>query len=180
MRELNRPPGGTRPICRLLLLAALAPLLVLGLAVVMPPKAVHAEGDVGLVDQLTNEVMCQCGCAYTVNACAGAMQCDVSEQMRQLISTKVSQGQTREQIIGYFTSQYGEKVLSAPTKQGFNLTAWVMPFAAIIAGAAAVYLILQALVRRRSEAVEERVESAMPVDLGVYGERVDRELEQFS
>lgn len=180
MRELNRPPGGTRPICRLLLLAALAPLLVLGLAVVMPPEFVHAEGDVGLVDQLTNEVMCQCGCAYTVNACAGAMQCDVSEQMRKLIADKVSQGQSRAQIIGYFTSQYGEKVLSAPTKQGFNLTAWVMPFAAIIAGAAAVYLILQAWVRRRVERPEEGSAEPEPVDLGSYGERVDRELEQFT
>src|SRR3972149_646508 len=98
-----------RPICRLLLMGALVPLLVLTAMVVAPPMAAHAEGAIELVDQLTNEVMCQCGCSYTVNACAGAMQCDVSEQMRTLIATKVAQGQGRQEIVAYFVSQYGEK-----------------------------------------------------------------------
>ena len=43
----------------------------------------------------------------------------------------------RAQIIAIFRAQYGEKVLSAPTTQGFNLLAWVMPFAAIVAGGGA-------------------------------------------
>lgn len=180
MPEPSLPPKAMRRADRLLLLAALAPLFILSIVVLSPPMSVHAEGDVGLVDQLTNEVMCQCGCAYTVNACAGAMQCDVSEQMRQLITTKVSQGQTRAQVIAYFTQQYGEKVLAAPTKQGFNLMAWVMPFAAIIAGAAAIYLLIQAWLRRKDEGGEDTAEGGPAVDLGVYGERVDRELEQFT
>ncbi len=29
---------------------------------------------------------------------------------------------------------YGEKILSAPTTEGFNLLAWLMPFGAIVAG----------------------------------------------
>jgi cytochrome c-type biogenesis protein CcmH len=159
--------------------ALFVPVLVLFAVAITSPTMAHAEENVALVDQLTNEVMCQCGCTYTVNACAGAMQCDVSEQMRSLISDKVAKGESRAQIIGYFTSQYGEKVLSAPTKQGFNLTAWVTPFAAIIAGAAAVYLVLQAWVRRRGEESAPLSGELGPVDLDRYGDRVDRELEQF-
>lgn len=167
-----------RITARLLALVALLPLLTLAL-MARPPMAVWADGNVALVDSLSDELMCQCGCSYTVNACAGAMQCDVSEQMRKVISDKVAQGQGRQQVISYFASQYGEKVLAAPTKQGFNLTAWVTPFAAILAGAGVVYLILQAWVHRRGAEQDETVDESGPADLGAYGERVDRELEQF-
>ena len=48
-----------------------------------------------------------------------------------------------------FRSKYGEKILSAPTTQGFNLLAWIMPFAAILAGGALVALRSGAGARKR-------------------------------
>ena len=43
-------------------------------------------------------------------------------------------GITVEQIIQQQVTEYGETVLSAPTKAGFNLTAWVVPFGALLVG----------------------------------------------
>ncbi len=46
----------------------------------------------------------------------------------------ISHGETREQILAYYRHKFGEKILSAPTTEGFNLLAWTMPFAAILLG----------------------------------------------
>ena len=86
-------------------------------------------------------------------------------------------GETKDQVLSYFVTQYGEKVLAAPTKKGFNLTAWVTPFLAVGAGGTVVYFVLREWIGNR----RTRQESETPagVDLGSYGERIDRELEQF-
>ena len=46
----------------------------------------------------------------------------------------IGEGKTRAQIIAFYRRQYGEKVLSAPTTEGFNLLAWTMPFIALAVG----------------------------------------------
>ncbi len=43
------------------------------------------------------------------------------------ITELIGQGQNKDQIIAYFVGQYGEKMLAAPAKKGFNLVAWVVP-----------------------------------------------------
>jgi cytochrome c-type biogenesis protein CcmH len=58
----------------------------------------------------------------------------------------VGQGMTRIQILQSFRSKYGEKVLSAPTAEGFNLLAWVIPYVVVGAG---VLLIVIAVARWR-------------------------------
>jgi len=55
--------------------------------------------------------------------------------MLTLIEQKLAKGESATGIVQFFVAQYGEQVLSAPTKKGFNLTAWITPFVAILAGA---------------------------------------------
>ena len=43
-------------------------------------------------------------------------------------------GLTVDQIVRQQVEKYGETILSAPSKKGFNLTAWVIPFGAIMIG----------------------------------------------
>jgi cytochrome c-type biogenesis protein CcmH len=50
----------------------------------------------------------------------------------------LGRGMSGVQVTAFFRAKYGEKILSAPTTQGFNLLAWIMPFAAIAAGGALV------------------------------------------
>ena len=54
--------------------------------------------------------------------------------MRHDIDRMIGEGKTRAQIIAFYRHQYGEKVLSAPTTEGFNLLAWTMPFIALAVG----------------------------------------------
>ncbi len=52
----------------------------------------------------------------------------------------IGEGKTRAQIIAFYRREYGEKVLSAPTTEGFNLLAWTMPFIALVLGGGAIVL----------------------------------------
>lgn len=130
-----------------------------------------------IVDEVEGQIICQCGCTYTLEACASAMGCSVGDQMRAEIADMGARGMTRAQILDYYVSKYGETVLAAPTKRGFNLVAWVIPFAALAAGGGAVYLFLQAWSRRRRPVSEEEAVGLDP-ELNRYAEQVDRELEQ--
>ncbi len=151
---------------RILRLIAIA--LVVSLAWIQPAMA-GVE-----VDQIAANIMCQCGCTMILNTCT----CGTSDQMRAVIREKLDQGQSPQQIIDYFVEQYGEKVLSAPTKQGFNLTAWTLPFIAIAVGGAGITFLLRQWVGRQRRAPLS-IPAATPEVWRRYEEQFQRELEEF-
>jgi len=83
--------------------------------------------------QVSEGLTCQCGCGLTVANC-NMPTCGFSVPMRREIDRMIGEGKTRAQIIAFYRSQYGEKVLSAPTTEGFNILAWTMPFIALALG----------------------------------------------
>jgi cytochrome c-type biogenesis protein CcmH len=95
------------------------------------------------VGDITQELTCTCGCNMLVSACEGAMECTAADGIKAQVMEKLSRGQSKEEIIGYFVNLYGEKILSAPTKKGFNLTAWILPFFAIVSGGGVLYFTLK-------------------------------------
>src|SRR6185437_8049679 len=116
---------------------ALAVMLVVTLMVTTRAARAAAPGRQEIAEALT----CQCGCGLTVANC-NHPHCSFSVPMREHIDTMLSHGMGRTEIIGYFRKQYGEKILSAPTTQGFNLLAWTMPFVALLAGGGLVVLMM--------------------------------------
>ena len=83
--------------------------------------------------QVSEGLTCQCGCGLTVANC-NMPTCSFSVPTRREIDRMIGEGKTRAQIIAFYRHQYGEKVLSAPTTEGFNILAWTMPFIAIALG----------------------------------------------
>jgi cytochrome c-type biogenesis protein CcmH len=83
--------------------------------------------------QVSEGLTCQCGCGLTVANC-NMPTCGFSVPMRHDIDRMIGEGKTRAQIIAFYRNQYGEKVLSAPTTEGFNILAWTMPFIALAVG----------------------------------------------
>jgi cytochrome c-type biogenesis protein CcmH len=113
-----------------------------------PAAAVTAPRVRTSVQEVSEGLTCQCGCGLTVANC-NHPQCSFSVPIREQIEAMVQRGMSRGEILLVFRHKYGEKILSAPTTEGFNLLAWTMPFAAIFAG---VVLILITLGRWRSSA----------------------------
>lgn len=151
-------------------IVALALALVAGLLVAVPVSAATTVSDV------EKELMCQCGCSMVVNTC----QCGTADQMRALIGEKIDGGQSKNEIIDYFVAQYGETVLSVPTKKGFNLVVWVLPFAAIAGGGAALYFILRTWVLKGKAQMEAVIpQPGHEEDGDEYREKFEQELQDF-
>lgn len=104
-----------------------------------------------LVQALEKRLKCTCGCNLDVFTCrttdftcttSPALHGDVLERLRAdgggLTQASV------ERVIASFVTQYGESILMQPPRSGFNWTAYLTPFIALLAGAA----LLGALLRR--------------------------------
>jgi cytochrome c-type biogenesis protein CcmH len=108
-----------------------------------------ASSSATTLQEVSESLTCQCGCGLTVANC-NHPQCEFSVPIRLQIDKMIAQGMGREQIVGFFRTKYGEKILSAPTSEGFNLLAWIIPFAAVFAGC---LIIVSAIHRWRSKSV---------------------------
>lgn len=106
-----------------------------------------------LLKDLENALMCQCDdrCGKVMINCT----CDTSHETRRDFVKKLESGLTVEQVIQVYVDKYGEIVLSAPTKTGFNLTAWVTPFAALLAGGFGVRKVIRSWTRKDDDDDDE-------------------------
>lgn len=95
------------------------------------------------LDDLSRQLMCTCGCNLTVAACQVSMTCQVAGKMKDEAAAMITRGMTTKEILAAFSVDYGERVLAQPAKRGFNLMAWVLPFAALAFGAAVLVLALR-------------------------------------
>jgi cytochrome c-type biogenesis protein CcmH/NrfF len=149
--------------------AAVALLLAVALAPAPPVIAATQQ-------EVEEALTCQCGCGLTVHSC-NHLNCGSGEPMKAEIRERLGRGESKEQILAAFRTRYGEKVLSAPTFQGFNWFAWLTPFAVMLAAAA----ILAGAIRRRVRATQA-TETARPMAAGgddALRARLARELDDL-
>ncbi|MCC6765798.1 MAG: cytochrome c-type biogenesis protein CcmH [Deltaproteobacteria bacterium] len=90
--------------------------------------------------EIEEALTCQCGCGLTVHSC-NHVQCPSGIPLKREIAAQLGEGRTRAEVLAYFSTKYGEKILSAPTTTGFNLVAWVTPFAAVLVAGAVIVVV---------------------------------------
>src|ERR1700704_2479781 len=96
-------------------------------------------------DDLEHEIHCQCGCNLDVYTCRTTdFACSVSPAMHADVMGLVAGGHTGPEILAAFRAVYGEKVLMAPLRSGFNLVGYTMPFVVLGTGA----VVVAALIKR--------------------------------
>ena len=123
--------------------------------------------------EIEEALTCQCGCGLTVHSC-NHLGCGSGIPLKREAQLLVSQGLGREEILARFREKYGEKILSAPTTEGFNLTAWIFPFVMIAAG---TVIIVVAVRRWTSRAAEASVAPDSGADLTTEErQRIETEL----
>lgn len=84
------------------------------------------------IGAIKNGLICTCDCSMTVEACEGSMACEAAAKLTDQAQRLIGAGLNQEAILASFVARYGETILAAPTKEGFNLLAWVMPFLVLI------------------------------------------------
>jgi cytochrome c-type biogenesis protein CcmH len=150
--------------------------LILALLVAAWPLT-HAHADRPPTrHDVASGLMCQCGCALTVAACQESMPCNVSDSVVQEIDDQIAEGKSKGEILDYFATIYGEEILSTPRKSGFGLMAWVMPFLAVIVGAAALAALVGLWARGRPALSEAPVAAEPTGDLNTFEQRVEEDL----
>ncbi len=151
-------------------------LVIILLIILLSASPVRADSIT--VGDIAKQLICQCGCTMVLSNCSHA-ECASREAMTALITQKLAQGQPAEQIIQFFVAQYGEQVLASPPKKGFNLTAWILPFVAILGGGGIIYAALKGWIRRGKTQQTNAVTKAEEGD-EEYQRRLEKELEEFT
>ena len=94
-------------------------------------------------DDLEKHLKCLCGCPLDIYTCRTTdFACRVSPRVHADVEALIAGGYTEDEIRDAFVAVYGERVLTAPNPQGFNLLAYVAPFAAITVFGAFAALII--------------------------------------
>ena len=100
--------------------------------------------------------------------------CGFRPGMQAELQKMIDDGKSDEQIRAAFVAKYGNIVLIAPTAHGFDIAAWITPFAALITGALIVIFVVS---KWRSRAVTATASG--PVDTRLQ-DRVEEELQKFT
>jgi cytochrome c-type biogenesis protein CcmH len=113
-------------------------------------------------DDLEHQIHCQCGCNLDVYTCRTTdFSCSVSPAMHADVMGLVAGGHSAQEILNAFRAAYGEKVLMAPLRSGFNLVGYTMPFIALGTGAVIVAALLK---RWESRAPAVTIGDPHPID----------------
>ena len=144
------------------------------MVLIMGTQPVYAASSVGDVDK---ELICQCGCLMVANSC----ECGMATQFREDIAMMLDEGKSKGEILDHYVDLYGEAVLATPLKKGFNLTVWITPFAALIAGGLSLVFMLRKWTSRDEAAsVYSNPESdETQAETDALRKRFDEELAQF-
>ena len=89
------------------------------------PAAWGGDGRPTLAD-LDDELMCP-ACGTTLDQ----SDAPVARQMKMYIRARIAAGDSEGEIKERLVDQFGEEVLAAPPREGFNLLAWVLPLAGL-------------------------------------------------
>jgi len=129
--------------------------------------------------EIQKSLACFCGCKMTLEGCQSVMTCPEGVPLKKEIEEYIRQGKNKEEILAAFVGKYGESILAAPTKRGFNLTAWVLPFLLISFGAGLLYTLARAWAAKSTPTdTEETKANTVPFDPN-YEARFEEELKKF-
>jgi cytochrome c-type biogenesis protein CcmH len=143
-----------------------AQAMLLALAVCFSMGATDASSR---FEKMGRSLMCTCGCAQLLGGCDHA-GCPSRGQENQELATAIGAGKTDQEIFDAFAAKYGATVLAAPTTHGFDLVAWIAPFAVFAAALLGTIL----LVRHWSIGRTQAAQTSTP-EMDALRERIRRE-----
>src|SRR5262249_32848552 len=122
------PPRGARLVIARLLAVAGAALVLAG------PAAACAQPRTSL-PYMEGQIMCPT-CHTTLDQSDAA----AAQRIKAYISKRIDECATAHQIESELVANFGAGILAAPPHKGFDLLAWWLPIAGIVAGAALLAL----------------------------------------
>ena len=126
--------------------------------------------------ELGHQLMCICSCGQILLEC-NHVGCPDSDMMRSELMAAVDRGDSDSLVEQAFVQKYGPTVLAAPTPTGFDRTAWIMPFAALLAGCALLVYIVRSWRNRPAPALADGITRVHGPELDQFREQAEKETE---
>jgi cytochrome c-type biogenesis protein CcmH len=147
-------------------------LLLPALALASSAVVVNPQQPKTTLPDVEDEVMCPvCGTALNLSFAPQA------DRERAFIRREIAAGKTKDEIKDDLVAQYGTEVLAEPPKSGFDLTAWLVPGAAILVAAIAIALGLRRW-RRAGRSRETEPQAEETID-PAERERLDSDIARY-
>ena len=121
--------------------------------------------------ELEGEVMCPI-CQTTLDQSNSA----AAQRIKAFIVRRIRAGDSKSEIERRLVADFGPAILAQPPKRGFDLLAWVLPIAGVLAGAVAVGFAAWRWTRRREPEPAYVGVGTLDPDLE---RRLDEELRHF-
>jgi cytochrome c-type biogenesis protein CcmH/NrfF len=127
------------------------------------------------LEGIGNKVQCLCGCNAPLNECPH-LDCAEKAQEQAFIKKEIAEGKDETTILQDMSIKYGLQVLSTPPAHGFNLSIWILPGVALLAGLGLVVFIARSWKRKPAPvaavspvALDPKVLSAMEEEMKSAG-----------
>ena len=117
-------------------------LVAVLLALALAPAALASE-EHPTQAELEGELVCP-----TCHTTLDQSNAPVALRMKAFVRERIAAGDTKSEIKDRLVAQFGKGVLAAPETEGFDLLAWVLPVAGLIAGGAVLSFLLWRWTRR--------------------------------
>lgn len=95
------------------------------------------------LDQRVHDVASQLKCLVCQGESVADSPATLSQQMRAIIRQQLQSGKSEQEVIQYFVSRYGDRILLSPPWQGLTLLAWLVPIALMFGGIMLFFVVLR-------------------------------------
>ena len=132
------------------------------------------------LDQRVHDVASQLKCLVCQGELVADLPALLSLQMRGIIRQQLQSGKSEQEVIQYFVSRYGDRILLSPPMQGLTRLAWIVPVALMIGGAMLVFFVLRSWQSHASKEPDDpdKADSAIidEQELAYYQQQVEQDL----
>jgi cytochrome c-type biogenesis protein CcmH len=151
-------------------------MLALALAALLLAAPAAASERHPTQGELEGELMCPICAGETLAQSTSAP----AQRIKAEIAQRIAAGDTKSEIKDRLVAQWGQRILAAPPRHGFDLLAWVLPLVGLLGGAAIMGLLAWRWTRVREPESAPQQWALNGHPLGPEEERrLDEELTRF-
>lgn len=122
---------------------AVAQLTPADSALVAQPSLAPKPGVDSVLDAKVHDVATRLRCPVCQGESIQDSPAELAAQMKTLVREQLAAGKSEREVMDYFLAKYGQWIMLEPRAEGFNLFVYALPIVFILAGAAAIWVMVK-------------------------------------
>ena len=125
-------------------------------------------------NEIGHRMMCICGCKQILLEC-NHVGCPDSDGMRNELMAAIDRGDSDGLVEQGFVQKYGPTVLAAPTMQGFDRAAYIIPPVVLILGFGLIVLVIRSWKNRPAPALADGLRPVRGAELEQFRDQARKD-----